>query len=86
MLSVLIMGKLLGPVGLLVAVPTLVLVDVIVRRVLMNRIYEGHGFRRFVRDRAFVVKAPAPEADVLVPANPPDVLTRAESSTGKRVA
>lgn len=86
MLSVLIMGKLLGPVGLLVAVPTLVLVDVIVRRVLMNRIYEGHGFRRFVRDRAFVVKAPAPEADVVVPANPPDVLTRAESSTAKRVA
>jgi predicted PurR-regulated permease PerM len=86
MLSVLIMGKLLGPVGLLVAVPTLVLVDVIVRRVLMNRIYEGHGFRRFVRDRAFVVKAPAPETDVVVPANPPDVLTRAESSTAKRVA
>ncbi|HEY7895319.1 MAG TPA: AI-2E family transporter [Gemmatimonadaceae bacterium] len=86
MLSVLIMGKLLGPVGLLVAVPTLVLVDVIVRRVLMNRIYEGHGFRRFVRDRAFVVKAPAPEADVLVPPHPPDVLTRAESSAAKRVA
>jgi len=86
MLSVLIMGKLLGPVGLLVAVPTLVLVDVIVRRVLMNRIYEGHGFRRLVRDRAFVVKAPAPETDVVVPANPPDVLARAESSGAKRVA
>ena len=85
-LSVLIMGKLLGPVGLLVAVPTLVLVDVIVRRVLMNRIYEGHGFRRLVRDRAFVVKAPAPETDVIVPANPPDVLARAESSGAKRVA
>lgn len=85
-LSVLIMGKLLGPVGLLVAVPTLVLLDVIVRRVLMNRIYEGHGFRRLVRDRAFVVKAPAPETDVVVPANPPDVLARAESSGTKRVA
>ena len=85
-LSVLIMGKLLGPVGLLVAVPILVLVDVIVRRVLMNRIYEGHGFRRLVRDRAFVVKAPAPETDVLIPANPPDVLARAESSGAKRVA
>ena len=85
-LSVLIMGKLLGPVGLLVAVPTLVLVDVIVRRVLMNRIYEGHGFRRLVRDRAFVVKAPAPETDVVIPANPPDVLARAESSGSKRVA
>jgi len=85
-LSVLIMGKLLGPVGLLVAVPTLVLVDVIVRRVLMNRIYEGHGFRRLVRDRAFVVKAPAPETDVVVPANPPDVIARAESSGAKRVA
>lgn len=85
-LSVLIMGKLLGPVGLLVAVPTLVLLDVIVRRVLMNRIYEGHGFRRLVRDRAFVVKAPAPETDVVVPANPPDVLARAEASGAKRVA
>lgn len=85
-LSVLIMGKLLGPVGLLVAVPTLVLLDVIVRRVLMNRIYEGHGFRRLVRDRAFIVKAPAPETDVVVPANPPDVLARAESSGAKRVA
>jgi predicted PurR-regulated permease PerM len=85
-LSVLIMGKLLGPVGLLVALPTLVLLDVIVRRVLMNRIYEGHGFRRLVRDRAFVVKAPAPETDVVVPANPPDVLARAESSGTKRVA
>lgn len=85
-LSVLIMGKLLGPVGLLVAVPTLVLLDVIVRRVLMNRIYEGHGFRRLVRDRAFVVKAPAPETDVVIPANPPDVLARAESSGSKRVA
>ena len=85
-LSVLIMGKLLGPVGLLVAVPTLVLLDVIVRRVLMNRIYEGHGFRRLVRDRAFVVKAPAPETDVVVPANPPDVLARAEASGSKRVA
>ena len=85
-LSVLIMGKLLGPVGLLVAVPTLVLLDVIVRRVLMNRIYEGHGFRRLVRDRAFVVKAPAPDTDVVVPAHPPDVLARAEASGAKRVA
>lgn len=84
-LSVLIMGKLLGPVGLLVAVPTLVLVDVIVRRVLMNRIYEGHGFRRRVRDRAFVVKAPAREVDVLVPAHPVDVLGHAEAAQ-QRVA
>ena len=85
-LSVLIMGKVLGPVGLLVAVPTVVLVDGIVRRVLMNRIYEGHGFRRRVRDRAFVVKAPARELDVIVPDHPPDVLDRAEESIRTRVA
>jgi predicted PurR-regulated permease PerM len=86
MLSVLIMGKLLGPIGLLVAVPTLVLVDVIVRRVLMNRIYEGHGFRRRVRDRAFVVQAPAREVDVIVPSHPPNVLDQVEDSIRARVA
>ena len=78
-LSVLIMGRLLGPIGLLVAVPTLVLLDVVVRRILINRIYEGQGFRRLVRDRAFVVTAPAPESDVIVPAAPPDILESAEA-------
>ena len=85
-MGVLIMGKLLGPVGLLVAVPTLVVLDVIMRRILISRIYEGQGFRRLIRDSAFVVKAPVPEADVIVPDAPPDILDAAESDGARHVA
>jgi predicted PurR-regulated permease PerM len=84
-MSVLIMGKLLGPIGLLVAVPSVVVIDVIVRRILISRIYEGHGFRSAEREGAFVVKAPAPEADLIVPEVPPDILADAES-VGRQVA
>jgi predicted PurR-regulated permease PerM len=38
-LSVLIVGKLLGPIGLLVAVPTLAIVMVVIRKVVQKRIY-----------------------------------------------
>src|SRR6185369_15789049 len=80
-LSVLIMGKLLGPVGLVVAVPTLVVVMVVVRRILLNRIYEGRGFRRVVRDHAFIVRAPAPDAGIMMPAPPSvDVLAAADDA------
>jgi glycosyltransferase involved in cell wall biosynthesis len=65
-MSVLVVGSLLGPVGLLVAVPTLAVVMVVLRRILINRIYEGHGFRRAARDRALVLRVPAPEGGVLV--------------------
>lgn len=41
-MSVLICGKLLGPFGLLVAVPTLAVVMVLVRRVLIARVYQDH--------------------------------------------
>jgi predicted PurR-regulated permease PerM len=86
-MSVLIMGKLLGPIGLVVAVPTLVLVMVVVQRILINRIYEGHGFRRVVRDAAFVVRAPAPEGGILLSAaEPPDILSVAEETQRARVA
>lgn len=87
-MAVLIMGKLLGPIGLLVAVPVLVVVDVVVRRILINRIYEGQGFRRLVRDSAFVVRAPAPTpgADIIVPESPPDVLAGAEEEQRRHVA
>lgn len=87
-MAVLIMGKLLGPIGLLVAVPVLVVVDVVVRRILINRIYEGQGFRRLVRDSAFVVRAPAPTpgADIIVPESPPDVLAAAEEEQRRHVA
>jgi hypothetical protein len=67
---VLVMGGLLGPLGLVIAVPTLAATMVIVRRILINRIYEGRGFRRSTRDRVFVLRVPAPDGGVLVPAEP----------------
>jgi predicted PurR-regulated permease PerM len=54
-MSVLVMSKLLGVVGLLVAVPVLATVMVVVRRIYVQRILEGTGFRRRVR-------APDPES------------------------
>ncbi|HEX6926879.1 MAG TPA: AI-2E family transporter [Longimicrobiaceae bacterium] len=48
-LSVLVMAELLGPIGLLVAVPTLATVMVVVRRLYVERILEGRGFRRKLR-------------------------------------
>ncbi len=41
LVSVLIMGQLLGPLGLVVAVPTLAVVMVLVRKVLIGGVYEG---------------------------------------------
>jgi predicted PurR-regulated permease PerM len=68
-MSVLIIGKLLGPVGLLVAVPTVAALMVVVRRILVHRVYEGQGFRRATRDRPMVLRVPPPDGDgVLLPA------------------
>jgi predicted PurR-regulated permease PerM len=64
-MAVLITGTLLGPAGLLVAVPTLAVIMVVVRRILITRIYEGQGFRRTTRDRMLVLRLPAPEGGVL---------------------
>jgi predicted PurR-regulated permease PerM len=69
--SVLIVGQLLGPLGLVVALPILVTVMVIVRRILINRIYEGQGFRKSTRDRIFVLRVPVPDGGVIVAAEPP---------------
>ena len=69
-MSVLIMGTLLGPGGLLVAVPMVAIVMVLVRRILITRLYEGQGFRRTVRDNALVLRVPVAEAGVLFPAAP----------------
>ncbi|MDB4905665.1 MAG: hypothetical protein JWO05_449 [Gemmatimonadetes bacterium] len=77
-MSVLIVGKLLGGVGLIVAVPMLAVVMVVVRRILITRIYEGHGFRRTTRERAMVLRLPSPEGGVLTPPAPVDVLAFAE--------
>jgi hypothetical protein len=43
---------------------------VIVRRILINRIYEGRGFRKSTRDRVFVMRVPAPDGGVLHPSIP----------------
>lgn len=77
-MSVLVMGTLLGPMGLIVAVPTLASVLVIVRRILITRIYEGQGFRRTTRERPLVLRVPAPGGGVLVPPEPIDVISFAE--------
>jgi predicted PurR-regulated permease PerM len=74
--SVLVIGKLLGPLGLVIAVPTLAAVMVIVRRILINRIYEGKGFRKSTRDRIFVLRVPAPDGGVLVPPSRVDDILR----------
>lgn len=66
-MSVLVIGKLLGPLGLVIALPTLATVMVIVRRILINRIYEGRGFRKSTRDRVFVLRVPAPDGGVMIP-------------------
>lgn len=69
-MAVLVIGKLLGPLGLVIAVPMLAAMMVIVRRILINRIYEGKGFRRSTRDRQFVLRVPAPDGGVLLPSEP----------------
>ena len=69
-MAVLVIGKLLGPLGLVIAVPALASLMVIVRRILINRIYEGKGFRKSTRDRSFVLRVPAPDGGVLLPSEP----------------
>src|SRR5204863_1757048 len=70
-MSVLVMGSLLGGLGLVVAVPTLAMAMVVVRRILITRIYEGQGFRRTTRERPLLLRVPAPGGGVLVPATAP---------------
>jgi hypothetical protein len=69
-MAVLVIGKLLGPLGLVIAVPALASLMVIVRRILINRIYEGKGFRKSTRDRSFVLRVPAPDGGVMLPSDP----------------
>lgn len=66
-LSVLVMGHLLGLVGLLVAVPTLAAAMVIVRRIYVYRLLEGKGFRRSIRDQAIEVRLPGDDAVLVHP-------------------
>jgi predicted PurR-regulated permease PerM len=78
-MSVLVIGQLLGGLGLIIALPTLAAIMVIVRRILITRIYEGHGFRKTTRERTLVLRVPVPGGGVLTqPGPPPDVVTSAE--------
>jgi predicted PurR-regulated permease PerM len=86
-MSVLVIGRLLGGMGLIIALPTLASLMVIVRRILITRIYEGQGFRRTTRERPIVLRVPVPGGGVMVPpGNPLDVVTSAERSGIKRSA
>jgi hypothetical protein len=78
---VLVVGKLLGPLGLLVAVPGLAVIMVIVKRILLSRIYEGQGFRRTTRERMLVLRLPASEGGVIIPPDPIDVIALIERRT-----
>jgi hypothetical protein len=57
-LSVLVMAKLLGIVGLLVAVPILAVVMVLARRIFVHRVLEGKGFHRIEKDAPAVISIP----------------------------
>ncbi len=82
-MSVLIFGQLLGPVGLVVAVPILVVLTVMVRRVLVNRIYQGVVGRPLPVDRTMVLRVPSPEGGVTVQSGPPpDLIALAERAAG----
>jgi predicted PurR-regulated permease PerM len=72
---VLIVGTLLGGLGLLVAVPTLAVIMVVVRRILLTRLYEGQGFRRTTRERPLVLRVPASEGGVILPPAQYDVVS-----------
>jgi predicted PurR-regulated permease PerM len=86
-MAVLVIGQLLGGMGLIVALPTLVAVMVVVRRILITRIYEGQGFRRTTRERPLVLRLPVPGGGVLAtPGMPMDVISLAERSGERKSA
>jgi predicted PurR-regulated permease PerM len=86
-MSVLIFGRLLGLLGLIVAVPLLAVTMVIVKRILVNRVYEGESLRRAPRDRLLILRVPAPEGGVLVPDEPlVDPISLAERSRTRHTA
>lgn len=86
-MAVLVIGQLLGGLGLIVALPTLAALMVIVRRILITRIYEGQGFRRTTRERPLVLRVPAPGGGVVVPPGPPlDIIGDAERQGRRKSA
>ena len=80
-MSVLVIGQLLGGLGLIVALPTLAALMVIVRRILITPDLRGSGLPPNVaRAAARCCVCPVPGGGVLVPTGPaPDIVTFAES-------
>lgn len=73
MMSVLIVARLFGIGGVIVAVPLAAIVMVLIRRIVINRVYEGQSFRRAAADRVLVLRVPATDAGVIA-GTPVDVL------------
>ena len=73
MMAVLIVAKLFGVFGVIVAVPMAAVVMVLIRRVVIHRLYEGQSFRRHAGDRVLVLRVPAADAAVIA-GYPVDVL------------
>lgn len=65
MMSVLIVARLFGVQGVIVAVPLAAIVMVLIRRIVIHRLYEGQSFRRTASDRELVLRVPAPDAAVI---------------------
>lgn len=80
MMSVLIVAKLFGVFGVVVAVPMAAVVMVIIRRIVIHRLYEGQSFRRHAGDRVLVLRVPAPDAAVIA-GYPVDVLREQTKKT-----
>ena len=80
-MSVLVVGKLLGRLGLLVAVPTLAVIMVVVRRILLTRDLRGAGIPPHDARRPLVLRLPAPEGGVIVPKSHIDVVSLLERRT-----
>jgi predicted PurR-regulated permease PerM len=59
LLSVLIALKLLGPIGMIVAVPILAVGRVLVKRLYVERVLEGGGFHPILSDEPIVITVPA---------------------------
>lgn len=66
-LSVLVMAKLLGVVGLLVAVPVLATAMVLVRRIFVHRVLEGKGFHRIEKDAPAIISLPTGDGVLVHP-------------------
>ena len=60
-MAVLIVGRLLGPVGLLVAVPTLAVVMALIRKVLIERVYRDEATLEGLREDAALALAESSE-------------------------